>query len=276
MTTTASEWPTPFPNNVFQGEWTKNPKIVDLNDLDTFVPGYPYEAMRKVQREYPVYWNEENHDWGPGFWNLTKYNDLVEVSRDTDTFSSAQGINISYPPEVDPAVLNAVVGNMITMDPPLHRSYRKIGQPFFTSRSIAGVADRVRELAQDIVGKAVTKAKDQGEIDFMTDIAAPMPISVLCDLLGVPHEDWKKIYDWSNELIGLFDPDLCDDPEGAVSVFMDLFMYGQAMIEDRRKNLVLTSEIEIDRTGCDSGSSCHIGDLRVKESSLGEDLDRRL
>jgi cholest-4-en-3-one 26-monooxygenase len=228
--------PQHFPDNVYDGEWTKNPKIVDLNDLESFVDGYPYEAMKAVQRDYPFYWNEEKRDWGPGFWNLTRYDDIVEVSRDTDTFSSEQGINISYPPDADPTVVNAVVGNMITMDPPLHRAYRKIAQPFFANKSIQGLQARVRELAQGIVSQAVAKAKDGQPIDFMIDIAAPLPISVLCDILGVPHSDWKKIYDWSNELVGIFDPDLCEDPEGATAVFMDLFLYGQNMIEDRRKN----------------------------------------
>lgn len=225
-----------IPDNIYEGEWTRNPKIVDLNDLDSFVGGYPYDEMRIIQRDYPVYFNEEKREWGPGFWNLTKYDDVIAVSRDTATFSSEQGINISFPPDADPTVLNAVIGNMITMDPPVHRSYRKIGAPFFTNRAVRAVADRVRELATDIVAKAIAKGRDGEPLDFMQDIAAPMPISVLCDLLGVPHEDWKKIFDWSNELIGIFDPDLCEDPENVQPVFMDLFMYGQSMIEDRRKN----------------------------------------
>jgi cytochrome P450 len=235
VTTTAAATPKQ-PDNVFEGEWTKNPKIVDLNDLDTFVPGYPYEALREVQERYPLYWNEEKSEWGPGFWNVTKYNDIVEISRDPATYSSDAGINISFGPDVDPVVLNAVIGNMITMDPPMHRSYRSIGQPFFANKSIKGVSESVRAHAQEIVSKTLVKANDGESIDFMRDIAAPMPISVLCDLLGVPQADWKKIFDWSNELIGLFDPDLCKDPEAAIAVFMDLFGYGQAMIEDRRKN----------------------------------------
>jgi cholest-4-en-3-one 26-monooxygenase len=235
MSTTAPA-PAHFPDNVYEGEWTRNPKIVDLNDLETFVTGYPYEQLKIVQRDHPLYWNEEKSDWGRGFWNLTHYDDIVAVSRDTETYSSEQGINISYPPDADPVVVNAVIGNMITMDPPLHRSYRKIGQPYFANKAINELAGRVRELAQDIVAKAVVKARDAGTIDFMVDIAAPLPISVLCDILGVPRADWKKIFDWSNELVGIFDPDLCADPEGATAVFMDLFMYGQAMIEDRRKN----------------------------------------
>ena len=70
----------------------------------------------------------------------------------------------------------------------------------------------------------------------MTDIAAPLPISVLCDILGVPHSDWQLIFEWSNTLIGFDDPELGESEEKLTQTFMDLFGYGQQMIEDRRKN----------------------------------------
>ena len=224
-----------FPDNVFEGDWTKNPKIVDLNDLDSFVDGVPHDELDIIRERYPLYWNEEKSTWGPGFWNVTNYDHIVEISRDPATFSSEQGINISFAPESDPAVVNAVVGNMITMDPPLHRVYRNIARPYFTNRSVKSLESRVRELARGIVKEAALQLKEHGECDFMVDIAAPLPISVLCDILGVPHTDWKKIFDWSNELVGLFDPDLCKNPEDSLETFMDLFSYGQAMVEDRRK-----------------------------------------
>jgi len=227
--------PAKLPDNIFEGPWTRNPKIVDLNDLDSFVGGVPHDALDTIRAQYPMYWNEEKREWGPGFWNLTRYQDIVEVSRDTGTFSSDAGINISFPPDVEPAVINAVIGNMITMDPPEHRAYRNIAKPFFSTRSVTSLEARVRELARDIVAGAVRKLRDTGSCDVMTDIAAPLPISVLCDILGVPQEDWKKIFDWSNELIGIFDPDMCPDPEGATATFMELFTYGQHLVEERRK-----------------------------------------
>jgi len=219
-------------DNVFRGEWTRNPKIVDLNDSGSFLHGVPHAAFDRIRREYPVYWNEENPAWGPGFWNITKYDDIVAVSRDTETFSSAQGINIAYPPDSDPTVINAVVGNMICMDPPLHRVYRKIAQPFFTRSRIAGLEGRIRELATQVLDQAL--ARHEG--DFMVDVAAPLPINVLCDILGVPHSDWKLIFDWSNILIGFDDPELGESEEKVEQTFMSLFGYGREMIEDRRKN----------------------------------------
>jgi len=219
-------------DNVYQGEWTRNPKIVDLNDSGTFIHGQPHDRLDILREQYPLYWNEESPSFGPGFWNVTRYDDVVAVSRDTETFSSASGINISYPPEADPEIVTAVVGNMICMDPPLHRAYRKIAQPFFTRSLIAKLEDRVRELAVGILDGAAGR----GECDFMADIAAPLPISVLCDILGVPHEDWRNIFEWSNILIGFDDPELGKSEELIQQTFMDLFGYGQQLIADRRAN----------------------------------------
>lgn len=213
-------------------EWTRNPKVIDLLDLDIFAQREPHEEFRILRNQYPLYWNEEP-DPEPGFWNITKYEDIKYISTRPELFSSAQGINISYDRTVDPQVVNAVIGNMITMDPPMHVAYRKIANPFFTYQSIQNLEARVKELTRQIVDDVAKR----GECEFMTDIAARLPILVLCDLLGVPHSDQKKIFDWSNKLIGLEDPELNPEgPAGGLPVFMDLFAYGQRMIKDRRAN----------------------------------------
>lgn len=219
-------------DNIYKGEWSKNPKIVDLNDLGVFVDGQPHDKFDVLRRDHPLYWNEEDRAWGPGFWNVTRYADVVAISRDTETFSSASGINISYPPTADPTIVTAVVGNMICMDPPLHRAYRKIAQPYFAPRTIAQLEGRIRELATQILDRALQKR----ELDFMEEIAAPLPISVLCDMLGVPHSDWRLIFDWSNVLIGFDDPELGQSEQNVTNTFLSLFGYGQQMIADRRQS----------------------------------------
>jgi cholest-4-en-3-one 26-monooxygenase len=219
-------------NNVFAGEWTRNPKIVDLNDSAVFLDGFPHAAMDRIRREYPVYWNEEAPDWGPGFWNLTRYADIVAASRDPGTFSSASGINISYGPDSNPEIVNSVVGNMICMDPPMHRVYRNIAKPFFTRSWLASLEGRIHELVTGILDRTLEKK----DCDFMAEVAAPLPISVLCDILGVPQEDWKLIFDWSNILIGFEDPEFGLSREFVEGTFLSLFGYGQQLIADRRAN----------------------------------------
>ncbi|TFH20747.1 MAG: cytochrome P450 [Myxococcales bacterium] len=219
-------------DNVWHGDWERNEKIIDLNDGGTFIEGQPHEKFDELRSRCPVYWNMENPSWGPGFWNITRYDDIVEVSRHPELFKSGDGINIAYPAEVYPDIINAVVGNMICMDPPLHRVYRKIAQPYFSRSRIAGLGGRVLELATGILDEVV----ERGECDFMADVAAPLPISVLCDILGVPHEDWQLIFDWSNTLIGVDDPELGGSQAKVEATFMELFGYGQKMIEERRKS----------------------------------------
>jgi cytochrome P450 len=219
-------------DNTWHGQWTRNPKILDLNNASVFDYGFPHEAFAQIRKQPGLYWNYEAPAWGDGFWNVTRYEDILTVSKDTETFSSAQGINISYGPDADPAIVNAVIGNMISMDPPLHRAYRKIAQPYFTPSRIAGLEPRIRKLASEILDDVV----ERGECDFMVDVAARLPIAVLCDIMGVPHSDWKLIFDWSNSLIGFEDPEFDQTEEQVQNTFMTLFGYGQQMIADRRAN----------------------------------------
>lgn len=213
-------------------EWTRNPKVIDLMDLDIFAEREPIEEFKTLRNKYPLYWNEEAEP-EPGFWNITKYEDIKYISTNPQLFSSAKGINIAFDRAVDPAVVGAVIGNMITMDPPMHVAYRKIANPFFTFKSIQDMEARVKELTKQVVDKVARR----GECEFMTDIAARLPILVLCDMLGVPHSDHDKIFEWSNKLIGLEDPEMNPGgPEAGMPIFMELFAYGQRMIRDRRAN----------------------------------------
>lgn len=213
-------------------KWTKNPKVIDLHDLDIFADREPHEEFATLRNEYPLYWNPEA-DPEPGFWNVTKHADVKFVGSHPELFSSAKGINIAYDPEADPAVVGAVVGNMITMDPPVHIGYRRVANPWFTAKAMAKLEDRVRELTRQHVAEIAPR----GECEFMTDLASKLPIAVLCDILGVPHEDEQKIFDWSNTLIGFDDPDLGPATlEEGTATFMELFAYGQRMIADRRAN----------------------------------------
>lgn len=216
-------------------KWTetgRNPKLVDLMDLDMFADREPLEEFRELRRRYPIYWNVES-DPEDGFWAITKVEDIKYISTNPQLFSSAKGINIRYDESVDPAIVNAVIGNMITMDPPMHIAFRRVANPFFTFGSIQKLEARVKELAKQIVDDIAGK----GEIEFMSECAARLPILVLCDILGVPHSDHDLIFNWSNKLIGLEDPDLAPPTqEEALATFMSLFAYGKKMVDERRKN----------------------------------------
>jgi cytochrome P450 len=213
------------------GEWVKNPLIVDLRDHCVFENAVPYKEFKILRDEYPVYWNEEPEGY-PGFWNVTRHEDVTAVSLDTDTFCSGQGINMYYDLTMPEEVIKAInSGSMITLDPPLHTAYRKLAAPFFTLQAVNKLEGRIREITTEILDAAMEKR----EFDFMADIAAPLPIKILCDIMGVPKSDEKLIFDWSNKAIGIEDPELSTTIEEGTANIMQIFAYGQNMADDRRK-----------------------------------------
>ncbi len=217
--------------SVIPGEWLKNPAIVNLRSNGLFEQRVPYEEFKTLRDEYPVYWNEEPEGFS-GFWNVTRHADVTAVSLDTDTFCSGEGINMYYPKEMPEDIVKAInSGSMITLDPPMHTAYRKVAAPFFTLQATQQLEGRIRAITTEILDNVA----DRGEFDFMTDVAAPLPIKMLCDIMGVPKSDEKQIFDWSNRAIGVDDPEYNTSIEEGTMNLMQIFAYGQQMADDRRK-----------------------------------------
>jgi len=201
---------------------------IDLCDLDCFADGVPHEAFKALRAEAPVHWQKEP-DNGPGFWTVTKYRDLITVSKDNRTFSSYQGgTNIFDVAEAELAQIRAI---MLNMDPPAHSKYRKLVSQVFVPRLIGALEPHVRELTRQIVDKVVAR----GECDFVADIAAELPLQVIAEFLGVPVEDRKKIFDWSNRLIGFDDPEFQTSMEDGRMAAMEIYMYANHLAEQRRE-----------------------------------------
>jgi cholest-4-en-3-one 26-monooxygenase len=118
---------------------------------------------------------------------------------------------------------------LIHMDPPRHTQLRKLVSRGFTPRTIGRLEIHVRELAREIVDKIAEK----GECDFVTEVAAELPLLVIAELLGVPREDRWKLFRWSNCLIGAEDPDYGSPMDAQIAV-MELFQYAMALAEKRR------------------------------------------
>ena len=189
---------------------------VALHAPDTFVRGVPHDAFRVMRHEAPIYFHKEPK--GPGFWCVTKHEDVMTVSKDPHTFSSKRGAtNIQDYPAED---LSAIQMMMLNMDPPQHNQFRKLASTGFTPRMVARLEPRIRAAAKDIVDQVIAK----GEADFVTSIAAELPLRVIADLLGVPQEDRHKIFDWSNRLIGFDDPEFQTSLEDGKAAAVELWM----------------------------------------------------
>jgi cytochrome P450 len=157
---------------------------VDLADPDTYVSGVPYEAFRELRRRAPVAWHPYKD--GPGFLALTGYDEVEAVSRDSATWSSqATGVMFHVPPP------DQVPPILIYVDPPWHTALRKLINTGFTPRQVARLNDHIADMAQQIVDDVI----EQGECEFVNDVAGALPSYVIAEMLGIPLEDGRRLYE---------------------------------------------------------------------------------
>jgi len=200
---------------------------VDIYDPDIYVTGVPHEAFRVLRAEAPVYFHPEPPD-GRGFWAITKYQDIVAISKDPGTFSSWRGgTNI---PDYPLDSLEVIRMLMVNMDPPQHTKFRRLTSTGFTPRMIARMEEYIRRAAKKIVDDVI----EDGHCDFVTKIAAELPLVVIADIMGVPQEDRHKVFDWSNRLIGFDDPEFQTSLDDAKEAAAEIWSYANELAEERK------------------------------------------
>jgi cholest-4-en-3-one 26-monooxygenase len=207
---------------------------IDLLDRDRFTEGIPHEWFTHLRANAPVYKHPEPD--GPGFWVMSKHADVVTCNRDAASFSSAAargGVVGLEEREMDKAAVTATGNLMLYMDPPDHTRYRMLVNRGFTPRMIGRLEPHLRDLTTQVVDAAVAK---DGEIDFVVDIAAELPLEVIAELIGVPREDRHKIFEWSNTMIGSEDPEYIVSPDEMLNAQIEMFQYAQQLAEQRREN----------------------------------------
>ncbi len=199
---------------------------VDLYNTEVYVRGVPHDAFRFLRAEAPVYFHPE--PGGAGFWAVTKYEDIVTVGKDPGRFSSHRGgTNIrDYPPED----LSAIQMMMVNMDPPQHTKFRRLVSQGFTPRMVAQLEPRIREVTRTILDNVVRTP----ECDFVTSIAAELPLQVIAELLGIPFEDRGKVFAWSNRLVGFDDPEFQTSLEDGKQAAMEVWMYANELAGARK------------------------------------------
>ena len=213
---------------------TDTPGTMRLEDIDlmedTWSTQVPHEAFATLRREAPVHWHPLDGEKAPGFWAITKHEDVRSISRDTATFSSEEmGTFIADP---TPEALAVIRMTLLNMDPPRHNRYRRLVNRGFTPRMVRALHDTIDARAKAIVDKVAHK----GEIDFVEEIAVEMPAQVICDMIGVPEEDLKMVVDWSNTMVGFDDPYWQNTPEDGEAAAMQIYAYCDALSEERRKD----------------------------------------
>ncbi len=213
---------------------------VDLSDLDGFANLRGFAQLDTLRAEDPVHWNPEAAP-NSGFWAVTKYDDIWEVDRDPETYTSEEFVNIE---EVEPADRD-VRRSLLETDGPRHASLRRLIQREFTPRNLLkNYENFLRELTRKTISEAFAKAEG-GTIDFVEEISADFPINVLARLLDVPAEDTPQLIAWGNEFVGNTDPDFARVMMGSEEseqyknlpfrspTVLDVWAYGNALRKQR-------------------------------------------
>ena len=228
-----------------------------------------------LRREAPIsFWPAiefEGVDVGPGYWSLTKLDDVHFASRHPDIFSSAGGITIGdQAPE-----LAEYFGSMIVLDDPRHQRLRSIVSRAFTPKVVARIEASVRERAHRLVASLIANHPD-GQADLVAELAGPLPLQIICDMMGIPEQDHQRVFHWTNVILGFGDPDFTVDFEELVRVSMEIGAYASALADDRRVNHhddLTTSLVEAEVDG-DRLSSSEIASFFILLVAAGNETTR--
>jgi cytochrome P450 len=198
--------------------------------------GYPHDAWTKLRREAPVHYYEKNVDMP--FWAITRHADIVSIGKQPEKFLNGPDLVIRTEPEPEGEPFRPPP-TLIQLDPPLHGKYRQIVSRRFTPRALRKIHGDIEDIAKEIVDKLL-EAGDEGEVDFVKEVSAPLPIAVIAWLLGVPRSDWDLLFDWTNRTIGAGDPEYQVEgqtqQETARTAMVELFTYFTKLVEEKKKN----------------------------------------
>ncbi len=220
-------------------------KVLSADEIDLSDPNFWLRSIEEregafatLRAEKPVPFFKERDvpgipiPAGPGFWSLTRHEDVLEASRRPEIYCSGKGATSIADL---PAELNEFFGGMINMDDPGHGHQRRIVSRGFTPRSLAKLEVDVARRADEIIDRVI----ERGECDFVADIAAPLPLAIICDLMGIPESQHRMVFEKTNTILGLGDPEFVSGGENmimsALGAGSELGALMNEMVEMRRK-----------------------------------------
>jgi methyl-branched lipid omega-hydroxylase len=212
---------------------------IRLSDLDFWLEDRTIrEAAFRTLRDMPglqffpeAVFEDSPFPPGPGYWALVRYDDVWAASRNPQLFCSGQGSNIADLPQE----LNEFFGSMINMDDPKHHRLRTLVSKGFTPREVARVEEYVKARAATVVDRMLEDHPD-GRCDFVETIAAPLPLEIICQMMGIPEADTAQVFTWTNVILGAGDPEYGGSYDALMNASLAMFGYAQALGEDRRAN----------------------------------------
>ncbi|MEU2042261.1 cytochrome P450 [Nocardia niwae] len=214
------------------------PAGFDFTDPGLWETRNPVEEFAQLRRTAPVWWNDQPDESSGGFhdggyWVVSRHEDIKEISRKPDLFSSQRkGSIIRLPGQITIDQIELTGALLVNMDPPKHTKIRRIISKGFSPRAVQGLRTALAERAERIVHAA----KRAGGGDFVEQVASELPLQAIAELLGVPQEDRRKLFDWSNQMLNYDDPEYGDavTTDASTNASVEILGYSWNMAERRR------------------------------------------
>ena len=201
----------------------------DLFNPQTYAKGTPFEQFKALRQQCPV---SQQHDsvHNVNYWAITKREELDFVSKNPKIFSSEE--MLAHLDDCDDELIALQRTQIINMDPPKHIKYRRITRNAFTSRAVDELSPFMEKTAKEIVDKVAAR----GECEFVSEIAAEMPLLVICTLLGIPLEDRTTFSGYVDTMLGINDPSLGISEDDATAAMIEIFTYSQELATKHKAN----------------------------------------
>lgn len=231
---------------------------LDLGDRDRFRQGFPHALFATLRRDAPVWWHpkpaDSSHGIGEGFWVLSKHADIQAVNRDPATFTALDGPQLAHRPEMHGRML-------VSMDGAEHTRLRALISAGFTPRMVGRLEAQARDRARAILDEAL----ERGECDFVDDVAYPLPMHMIADIVGIPLEDRGWLFDRVNHFLQCTDPEHPTPAAEQDAIQLEMFRYAQELGAAKRSRPqddvwthLCTVEIELE-----DGAKAGLGGLEL-------------
>ncbi|WP_123027926.1 cytochrome P450 [Mycolicibacterium stellerae] len=206
----------------------------DFTDPDIMLGGRPVEQYARLRRTAPVWWNAQPPERSGGFrdggyWVVSKHEHVREMSLRSDQWSTWDNtVNIRFTDDASPEQIEMSKALLVNHDAPQHTRLRKLISRMFTPRAIEALRPRLEAEARRIV----TRAAEKGTGEFVADIAMQLPLLSIADLLGVPEEDRRDLFGWTNTMTRFDDPDV--STQRAAEATAEILGYSYQLAEKRK------------------------------------------
>ena len=203
--------------------------FANLLDPDTYKDGMPYQTLKEIREAGPIV-KIDDPLTGIPYWAVTRIEEMDFISKNPKLFSSSA--RLAFPMEMEEDIAAVQRSTIINMDPPIHQKVRRIVRNAFTPKRVDSYEPNFRKHAREIVDAVAGR----GECEFVEEVAAELPLIAILELLGVPLEDRKQFFDWTNTMIFADDPDMSVSEEEGQLAAIEVLSYAMQLAAKHREH----------------------------------------